>query len=782
MNTNNNFNFPLQRKRTLPSKRVNLPDIEEFSTENLNVSTFQINAINEKNYKLSHILDTDKNHFSNVDSGNAKCHSVLSAAKTNRPKTPPSPQKAKIMGKIFFYDCSNGTSCLYVGDFESPNCVSTANALIVGIGGFYQEFVNDSTHQNEPFLLNQKLNLKKIFQFSYSPRLRGAFVSEEEFDQGNRKSSRTLYHNGILLQIFFTEKYVPAELTRFLQKQEMFNLDYKTKSSEAEADSEEGSENYGYVSFPFEKQLISIFGIVKGNEKQFVIKGKALFNHSLEISTAELSFGVSRNQVSIKIPDYDKTIHSIESFFTQIQISKMKLLLEKPDESKISGYHIYKGSGQQKLQGFFLNDHLIVHKDQIDECKNANFDQRMSSPGSGQPDCLNCQGKSADHLVARNISVPRLVELIKSKLCKGCAGKLFEPSSLNSSSSVSSNENKYAKKSICFPVQRSDIDPNSNPNKKKLNAKMEKITFPYESPFSLKEKGYGLAEYEEDNHKIGPVHTPNFFKGEIKHGKKQGFIYENFENEECYAGFYKNGFRQGFGQLYKYGKYFFEGKFRKNRKHGPGKIWFVNGEFFDCYFKNNSIERKTPNQKLRSDKTKTEKKKMPKPSISPSKSKHNYKSPRRSRISRNQKGKPISTNKGLPKVEFSVLQANSKAMNKKKKRGHRPLGLFKHKLEKEKCSNLNDWITMTQQKIHSKRESASPRWTKQHKELFDDKSDLEFSDIDKSHRSKIQGSILRSGYSKSPKKIHRTVFLFEDKDSLNFDRKSEVKRRTSIFN
>lgn len=785
LNLNNNLNFPAKTNKSPANKEIDLPNIEEFSTENMNVSTFQINAINEKNYQLSHFLKSDQNYSSNVGVRNGKFDSVSSGTQLEDSHLGTAFAKnKKIKGKIFFYDCSNGTSCLYVGDFEEPSCVSTENALIIGIGGFYQEFVNNTRHKSHDSVSSRKLNLRKIFQFSYSPRLRGAFVSEEEFELGLRKSSRTLYHNGIMLQLFFARKFVPTELRRFSLPQETSSSEYKTKSSEADVDQQDSSDNFGLVSFPFEKQLLSIFGIVKGNEKQFFIKGKALFNNSLEISNAELSFRTSKNQIGFKISGYERTIDSIDSFFAQIQISKMKVMLQKPDMTKINGYHIYNGKNQSKFQGFFLNDFLIIHKDRIEECNGAHVHScpPQESPESETSECYNCREKTADHLLGRNVSIEKLVELIKTKLCNKCENKLFLPKNLNlSHSSTSSNENKYAKKTIYFPSQGKEVDPDSNPNKLKSTDKLSKITFPYESPFNLTKRGYGLADYKLENHKMGPVKSPNFFKGEIQSGKKQGFIYENFENEQCYAGFYKNGFRQGFGQLYKYGKYFYEGKFRKGRKHGPGKIWFVNGEYLSCRFNNNSIEQETSNKKSTSSHSKPKTKTSRKPSITFLKNAKSNNSPKQERISRNQKKNPASTKSDCPKVEFSVLQANSRAMNNKKKRGFKPLNLFKNKLENENSSNLNEWITMAQQKIHSKRESTNPKWTKEQKEMFDNKSDLELSDIDKSQRNKTQASILKSGYSKSPKKRLRTVFLYKDKDSLNFNKNYEIKRKSSIF-
>ena len=228
----------------------------------MNISTFKIDSLNENNYLLSTLIEkkpSNENIFQNK---------TLSVTHTSR--------QTKIKGKIFFYDCSNGTSCLYVGNFQKANCVSTENALIIGIGGFYQEFVNNSNQSNLESFSKRKLNLKKISQFCYSPRISGAFVSEENYSQGVKKSSKTLYHNGTLLQHFYSRDCVPLKLASHLPERSLDSLENRTKSSETFAsDLDDKQEEFALVSYPFEKQLISIIGTFKGDEKSFVVKGKA---------------------------------------------------------------------------------------------------------------------------------------------------------------------------------------------------------------------------------------------------------------------------------------------------------------------------------------------------------------------------------------------------------------------------------------------------------------------------------------------------------------------------
>ena len=748
-----------------------LEHVEEFSTENMNISAIQINSINENNYVLSQFLENSNKAQSLYQwDGPPKHNSHVPPGKSEKEKKK---IRQKVSGKIFFSDCSNGTSCLYVGDFKDPQNVSTENALIVGIGGFYQEFVNDSSHTALGGNKNKKLNLRKICQFSYSPRLRGAFFSEEEFEQGRKKASRTFYFDGTMLQLFHARRHVPPLLQAHLPPVNLDSAEGKTRPSEnleSDSDSDEKAEMFALVTYPYEKQLISIFGLFKGNEKTFTLEGNALFNNSLKICRAQMSLNTSKKSRHFKIPAFAKVMTSVEAFFTQVQLSRMKVLLEKPDASKINGFHMYQTSSGKDYQGLFLNDHLILHKDQIEESSRPGPALKMDRRSLIPFDCYNCLGKPLEVSKGESLSVKQLLQMLETKLCKVCRTELIQGKESAPKYSSAEDQKQYAKKSIIFPNLSKQYGSGTNPKKYSDAHKMEKIDFPFEKPFSVDPSGYGLDEYMEENHKYGPMVSPNFFKGEISGGKKQGFIYENFEGDECYAGYYKNGFRQGFGQLYKYGKYYFEGLFRKGRKHGQGQICFRNGATFVCQFNNNFLIDPPEKSQTKSHWPRSRPTSANQPSISPSRSYVTDQSPsRRRRRSRNQQ--PARLSKPNPKnnVEFSRLQANSRAMMERKRRKNKPLNLFKEDLEKEQRGlNLTEWIDQTQEAIHKKKARKKVGWTAEQKELFDGKSDLDASDIEKSGLSRLDFEETKSGIFKSPNVQKKPVFLFEGQVSLNF--------------
>jgi hypothetical protein len=621
------------------------------------------------------------------------------------------------------------------------------------------------------------MNLKKILQFSYSPRLLGAFTSEEEFDKGQKKCSRTFYYNGTLLKLFYGRKYVPMELIKHLPEPNMDSVERKTKASDTvESDSEDKIEKIGLVTYPYEKQLLSVFGIFKGDEKTFTIKGNVLFNNSLYICPVQMSYRSSKRMTHFKIPSFNKVMTSVDSFFMQVQLSQMKVVLEKPDPSKINGYHIYNTPSRQKFQGLFLNDHLILHKDHIEESNQMarGLEFKMRSPTLIPFDCYNCLGKPMDSLIKGSSSVKDILQVIKSKLCKVCRLEMFREGELSNKYSSMEEQKDYAKKKIFFPNFVNEGEMNTNPKFKADAHTMEKMDFPFEKPFEVNPDGYGQSNYQQENHKQGPTESPNFFKGEIKQGKKQGFIYENFQGDECFAGYYRDGFRQGFGQLYKYGKYYYEGLFRKGRKHGKGHITFQSGESFTCSFNNNFLSTQSRTNTTKSQGPKSRPMSANKPSISPSRSNVTDRSPARRRRQPRKKKSTLEIqmpgSKPERNVEFSRLQANSRMMKERKQRKSKPLNLFKEDLEREREGvNLNEWIDSKQKSIHEKNSKARvSRWTPEQRELFDGKSDLEYSDIDKSGLTRMDSSVTRSGLFKSPNFKRKPVFLFENMDSLNF--------------
>ena len=605
----------------------------------------------------------------------------------------------------------------------------------------------------------------------------GAFISEEHFEKGVKKACRTLYHDGTLLQLFYSKALLAPEMLKFLPDVDWQSVEKRTKSSETFGSEEERGLEIGLVSFPFEKELISILGIFKGNEKFFSLKGNVLFNNSLYICPVKMILKISKNSVHFEIPSFSKVIKSISSFFMQVQLSQMNLFLQKPDPTKINGYHIYNVPGSGNFQGLFLNDHLVIHKDHIEDCGGfgRNPVEKVKPPTIVPFDCHNCLGKPVEGLLGGSTSIKNAIALIKSKLCKVCKAELFKEKDFSQKFNSMENQKEFRKKLIVFLSNLKDYDMTANPAKMENLDQMEKVEFPYEKAFEIQTAAYGKVDYQKENHKSGPTTSPNFFKGEIKNGKKQGFVYENFEGDECFAGFYKDGFRIGFGQLYKYGKYYYEGQFRKGRKHGKGAIWFANGEHQVSQFNNNLMTEESPKVQSKSQEPQA---KMT-PSISPSRSNVTDKSPRRRRVSRNQKAIELSKPSPKFKVEFSRLQANSRAMRQKRKRVPKPLNLFKEELEQQKKSEtLKGWINDAQERIHRPKKKSRPKWTKEQQELFDDKSDLEVSDIDRSQLSKLKNSQVKSVTLKSPMDMKKTIFLFENKRMLNFQIQND---KTSIF-
>jgi hypothetical protein len=731
---------------------------DAIPTKNIAISIDQVNQINENNYLISQFLDKPEVSSETSLSKKGQLNSLW-----NEKSTRLGDQETRLVGKIFFSDCSNGTSCLFVGHFDQPECVSTKNALIIGIGGFYQEFVNDD---NAPSLPNSnRLNLHKIFQFSYSPRIGGAFLSEEEFDKGENKCSKTLYYNGIYLQYYQSRKYVPIDLVRHLpDKRNLTYFPENKKSFKENKSSVQDSENIiGYISFPFEKHLISILGYFVGNIQSFSIRGIVLFNNSLKVSRVKMGFQISKSRLQFKLPKFEKVISSLESFFDHIQLTQMKIFLDKPNSSKLNGFHIYQTSKNRIFNGFFFNDYLMIHKDTIpDSMKESSSSSKDSIRKTKTTSCLNCSKKSLSTLNS-SLQVEQLISLLKSKLCSNCNEKFFNNnSSQKYNSYYSKASNQFNKSSKMNSEFASDLEKNV--------ANLEKTDFPFESPFKVDSSGYGLNEFIKEDLSKGPTRSPNYFKGEINDGKKQGFVYENFKDEECFAGFYKNGFRQGFGQLYKYGKFHYKGQFRKGRQHGQGIIKFVNGETYECQFRNNSLVHSQIKGQIKAPIINNSNKKYSsRYSISPKNMKSEHLVLSRDKNRKEKKRNHFSQTERIQKVEFSRLQANSKAMRLKKNE-LKQVSLFQKKfIEDSKDCTLNEWIYTAHKKIQdSDKKFPTPKWTKEQQEMFDDKSDLEISDLEASSISRSISKGRKLNHWKSPKRKSKTVFLFKNIDSLNF--------------
>lgn len=556
---------------------------DDFSTQNHNIINSQINIINENNYfikdKIESIILNDKPH-------SQKFYDELSDFNLQESifiKNVKSHHKEYIKGKIFFADCSNGTSCVFVGDFKDPSEISTKNSLMVGISGFYEEFHNNSEESLEP-------NKIRVCQFSYSSKIKGAFFTEEEFNNNKKYFSRTLFYDGTQLMLFWGPSNIPSEL--------------KSHFKNILIDKEK---LYGWVSFPYDPHLISILGEVKGSEVSFKLDGKAFFNNSLFLQDVEMNFQIDKKKMEFKIKKEEKTMKTLKGFVGQIQILKMKKLSMKPDSSLINGYHIYRHSRNNYLQGFFLNDHLIIHKNEISDFINSidqknglvsvsnepktnlNFENSLTASNHTKTDPFPTSNVSHKKCSCQDITLAeitssltlKLIDLCAiatSKLCKNCINSILP--SKTETASISDLTKEITKDKFTIPKYVSNL---SDPKE------IERIDFPIGDKLFINSNGFSFRQFKMENEGLLQS-PPSLFIGEITDGKKQGYIIEDFDSEECYAGFYKNGMRDGFGKLYKYGKYFYEGQFKGGRKYGKGIISFESGEEFLAIFKNDKIK------------------------------------------------------------------------------------------------------------------------------------------------------------------------------------------------
>lgn len=735
------------RKASLSAKfETGVPSIDDF-TQNSAINVDQIHHINKKNYRISQLLSNGPEQ----SSSDPEAGSSLSIEKVIRPSPKLlSDASNSIPGKIFFSDCSNGTSCLFVGHFKDPECVSTENAFIIGIGGFHQEFSNKGPKSNES---NHRQNLDKIVQFSYSPRVSGAFVSEEKFSRGSKKTSKTLFHNGIRLQLFYSPEFAPVDLVRFLPSKNELNNSVRNKSSQEKPKSLKKSEVLGLVTFPFEKYLISLFGYINGNIKSFSLSGVALFNRSLPVSQVKMGFQVFKSRLQFKLPRMEKIIRSLDSFFDHVQLSQMKFFLEKPDPQKINGYHVYKIAKERTFQGFFFNDFLIIHKDAMQNCISDSSPPKLTkeSPIGSPFECLNCAKKPLSSLMAMDENFGDFISNCKANLCSNCKEKFF--GGLEKKENNKKNNKLYKSYQLTSEKTKKEIK-----TPYKINGKIEagdKIDFPFEGTFRIDSHGFSLTDFLKETEKKGPTKSPNYFKGEILNEKKQGFVYENFENNECYAGDYIDGFREGTGKLYKYQNYFYQGQFRKGRKWGKGVISFPNGEHFKCEFRNNVLTHFTKQPKGSIPVLTTAKKNnKSRKSISPS--------------AKTREKKSLKQKRWSNFIKYEKPQMRSKSQNKKKKL--RRFTFFEQESPKSaRVNNLTEWINRKQEIMYQKESlKSTPKWTPEQKELFDDKSDAELTDLKASTMSRSRSRGMSPKMWKSPKKLKETVFLFANVDSLNF--------------
>ena len=684
-------------------------------------------------------------------------------------------------GKIFFSDCSNGTSCVFIGQFLTPQKIGTENALSIGIGGFYQEFYHSSPTKQESTSkrykkgsnnLTKNPHLQKIFQFSYTPRIKAACSREEHFHLGEKISCKTLYADGTLLQFFYNSKsfnwiktlaqkrqgnqhrfvdftnsnHYPGSSSNFNKNPSLSNnpftkFDIKIDTivqgekwnhvtslpgSErmnftvfsqlfstylsTESDQLQVSKMLVSISYPFGKHLISFAGPVQGRQHSFKMRGKIFFNKNLCVGNAKIEFRQPNVKYSLWKADSGKRFSTVEAFISHLEIQKIKSLTETPSIEKINGFQVFKIGKAKLAQGFFLNDHLIVPKQDLvsicqkwdvnwsgngsqaksgldwsmkshlekemesdnletpknrgNKAKQFNFESRFSpimsenqsKANSGKIICVN---ESKGDTLSRSRSSRRLEEPTKadslnqtikgsgfadSSACLFCRKR--ENSKLNFKKSLKSLMEllkKYACKRCFisrmgislsdFPKKEAsppnaqgwpksfkeldETDPPENTTLEKWSGLSERnfttrnnmtlkhklslgltgwdIKFPLKgsSEMVTSKTGYSLANYEEDfgSRDLCLEKNPNYFRGEMKNYCKEGLVYENFEDEECFWGMYEGGYRSGFGRQFKYGKYVYEGDFKAGNKHGEGVIRFVSGEGFQAIFIRNRIRK-----------------------------------------------------------------------------------------------------------------------------------------------------------------------------------------------
>lgn len=716
-------------------------------------------------------------------------------------------------GKIFFADCSNGTSCIFIGQFLTPKRISTENALSIGIGGFYQEFYHEENQtvtskdsdpkpaeksSNNKKRDSKNPNLKKIFQFSYTPRIKATYSKEERFYSGEKVSSKILYAGGTLIQFYYNSKkfnWIQALAQKKIDPQQRFrdfnnshrfpgnsetffadpsfkndifsvsdvNLNSNTKSLISNGESSKlasilGSEclNFtvlsqviskylvkesteykvpkviGVVCYPYGKHLISFAGAIQGDENSFKMLGQIFFNQNLCVGNVTIRFKEPNFKYSLGYSENCKKFSTVEALITHLEIQKIKKITTSPNIDQINGFHVFKIGQQTTAQGFFLNDHLIIPKQDLlnplekqEFLKHANSSKKISmfyaskfsmneflenkhmasefseasshfekifrntdsistpknrdknpkkfnfesvfTPGrkkisklnenleskeqiqnnktietqygfvssaqnsiqtpnhtekcsgkygfTSSKNCLFCRKKESSKLDFKK-SLKSLMGLLKKYSCVHC---FLENMGIPSNGILESKNSK--KDSLNWPknfkeffhskvfeeqktMERSQDQQNSefltwnattlkNGQSKRSITSENKFPLNGKPDFEISKSGYSPSQYEKDaNEKdLCLEKNPDYFRGEMKNYSKEGLIYENFEDEECFWGNYEGGYRNGFGRLFKYEKYFYEGDFQNGNKHGEGIIKFKNGDAFHAYFIKNRVRK-----------------------------------------------------------------------------------------------------------------------------------------------------------------------------------------------